>query len=245
MFKEYLRQYRQTITENNPANGICYDGAVDLEVYTSKQLHLLFLLKETNGNNNNGTPNTELHDWDYMEWVRAQAVQKEPLYRSVYRNIAMWARMFEMFASGHTPKMTELIDKNGLIVNSELCTALAGIALINLKKSWGKAQTDWQQMKNYLDGDVTRKEILCHQIDVMKPNLVLCGGTFDFAYDIFGKQAPIQTLVCNDGQKIDYFVSKGIAFVSCWHPSKPGWSRKSSFKHAYSIFSHFFNREIK
>lgn len=243
MFKDYMEQYRETITENNPDNGICFDGAVDSNVYFSKQNRLLFLLKETNGNNNNGTQNSQHQDWDYMAWVRKQAAQKEPLYRSVYRNIAMWARQFELFSSGKIPEVKDLIDSNGLIINAELCAALNGIALINLKKSWGREQTNWKQMKNYLDADVKRKEILHYQVDVLKPSVVLCGGTFDFAYDIFGNGAAIQTVMCDDGQKIDYFVSKDTTFVSCWHPSKPGWSREDSFKHANNIMKYFCKKE--
>lgn len=242
MFKDYLRQYRDCITECDPNNGICFDGAVDPERYMEKRPRLLFFLKETNGNNNDGSEKTKQDDWeDYMPWVRDQACQKEPLYRSVYRNIAMWAKQFDLFAAGHEPEVTDLIDSNGLIINADLCAALYGIALINLKKSWGKGQTDWSALKKYLEEDALRREILVHQIDTLKPNLVLCGGTFDFVYNIFGSGEPYRQVLCEDGQRIDYFQRGNAIFASCYHPSKPGWSRGDSFIHANNIFRLYFN----
>ena len=241
MFKEYLSQYRNVITDNNLNNGICFDGAVNPDRYFAKTPRLLLLLKETNGNNNDGTAATELTDWDYMEWVRAQASKTVPLYRSVYRNLAMWAKQFDSYALGKKLVAGDLIDSDGLIVNSELCDALSGIAIVNLKKSWGTEQTDWGEMNRYLEADSNRKEILLHQMDTLKPNLVLCGGTFAFAHQIFGADTPIQTCVCDDGQRIDHFCTDGILFTSCYHPSKPGWSRKKSFAHANNIYDLFFS----
>lgn len=241
MFKDYLLPYRDSITEFDPKNGICFDGAVDPDHYLAKKPHLLYFLKETNGNNKDGSANTELSDWDYMQWVRDQACMKEPLYRSVYRNIAMWSRQFDLFTSGHEPVIADLIDSNGLIINKELCGALYGIALINLKKSWGKEQTDWSQMKRYLEEDPLRREILIHQVDTLRPDLVLCGGTFDFVYNIFGSDNPYRQVICEDGQRVDYFRRGNAAFVNCCHPSKPGWAREDSFTHANNVFRLYFN----
>jgi len=239
LFKEYLNNYRECITEGNPNNGICYDGAVMPEVYFQRKPRLLFLLKETNGNNNDGSSNDLLSDWDYMCWVNKQAKRQEPLYRSVYRNIAMWSRQFELYSLGNVPKASDLMDENGLVIDDTLCRALEGIALINLKKSWGTESTDWYQMKSYLDGDTARKDILRHQVTALAPDLVLCGGTFDFAHDIFGKESPIGHTIANH-QRIDWFISNDTMFVSCYHPSKPGWSREASFTHANNLFEMYF-----
>ena len=240
MFKEYLLQYRKAIVGDNENNGICFDGTPNPDRYFSKTPRLMFFLKETNGNNNDGTSATELTDWDYMSWVRDQATQKKSLYRAVYRNIAMWARQFDLYASGRRPQVSDLIDSNGLIINKELCEALNGIAIINLKKSWGYEQTNWSDMNRYLEEVPQRKELLLHQVEVLKPNLVLCGGTFDFVHRIFGEATPLQTFVCEDGQRLDYFHKNDTLFVSCYHPSKHGWAREKSFNHANNIFDLFF-----
>ena len=66
MFKEYLSQYRYEITEGNSNNGICFDGAVNPELFFTHSKRLMFLLKETNGNDMNGKRNNITTDWDYM-----------------------------------------------------------------------------------------------------------------------------------------------------------------------------------
>lgn len=236
MFKEYLKQYRSIITENNPNNGICYDGAVDPVRYFSNKNRLLFLLKETNGNNNNGGHNEILSDWDYMEWVRNQADAIEPLYRSVYRNIAMWSKMFAVCANEQRNLMEdEFIDDDGVIIDAGLLNSLKNIAIVNLKKSWGVEQTDWYQMKEYLK-DTQRKEILLYQMEELKPTIVLCGGTFDFALQIFGKDAEVVVKETPSGQTVSFFAKNETIFVQCYHPSRPGWSRLKSFEHMKNIF---------
>lgn len=241
MFTEYLTQYRDSILNGNTDNGICFDGAVNPEIYFAKKPRLMFLLKETNGNNNDGTENTHLYDWAYMDWVGQQARREVPLYRSVYRNIAMWSKQFDMYTSGITPKMSDFIDTNGLFINNELCAALNGIAIVNLKKSWGKQTTDYKLMRQYLDSDPVRKEIVLHQVNVLNPHLVLCGGNFDFVYDIFGCGTTVYTIRFDDGQVMDYFERGDMVFASCYHPSTPGWSREASYKHADNIFNWYFN----
>ena len=240
MFKEYLEQYRGIITENNPDNGICFDGAVRPDVFFARERRLMFLLKETNGNNNNGERNDVLTDWDYMEWVRMQAEQAEPLYRSVFRNIAMWSRMFEVVNDEERELVvSEFMDENGLIIDKSLCASLKNIAIVNLKKSWGVEQTDWYKMQEYLESDNQRREILLHQVEILKPTIVLCGGTFDFAQSIFGNTECVKEAKGLDGQKNRYFEHDLTTFVECYHPSRPGWSRVDSFNYVKNIFKYF------
>lgn len=234
MFREYLEQFRDVITENNTKNGICFDGVADRKQYFSREKRLMFLLKETNGNDNNGDKNDVLTDWDYMEWVRKQALREEPLYRSVYRNIAMWSRMFNIYTDEkRPPQKSELIDENGLILDDKLYRSLLDISVVNLKKSWGTESTDWNEMDKYLDEE-KRREILHHQMDVLKPTLVFCGGTFDFAKKVFGNGI-------EESQKngVRFFEFDSIVFVSCYHPSRPGWKREDSFNHANDILKTF------
>lgn len=234
MFKEYLNHYRYEITKGNTNNGICFDGAVNPSLFFTHDKRLMFLLKETNGNNMNGKRNEVTTDWDYMAWVQKQANCEENLYRSVFRNIAMWSKMFDTYITGEKPNIDELIGNNGLIINKELCKSLENIAIINLKKSWGTEQTDWNAMNIYLN-DSVRREILIHQVNVLEPTLVLCGGTFDFAHIILGDDCQIQKKECANGTKIEFFENEMTTFVKCYHPSKPGWSRKDSFDYMNNI----------
>ena len=236
MFQDYLKRYRKEIINGDSNNGICFDGVVNQEKYFKRDKRLMFLLKETNGNKNNGEKNEVNTDWDYMEWVRKQAKQEETLYRSVFRNIAMWSKIFDFYVRGKEPQIKEIIDENGLIMDHALYEALENIAIVNLKKSWGIQQTVWQDMKDYLE-DPVRKEILIHQVEILKPSLVLCGGTFDFAYMIFGAGQHLQKKESADGTIVEFFKQGETVFAKCYHPSRPGWARKDSFDHINNIFS--------
>lgn len=234
MFQEYLNSFRELITEGNKNNGICFDGVVDKERYFSREKRLMLLLKETNGNDNNGDRNDVLTDWVYMDWVHNQALGKEPLYRSVYRNIAMWSRMFNTYTDeNRNPEIREFINNDGLIIDEKLLNSLLDIAIINLKKSWGTEATDWNEMNKYLD-DKQRCAILKYQINKLNPTLVLCGGTFDFAKKIYDGE--VEEL---SKEGVRYFIKDSLVFVSCYHPSRPGWSRQKSFDHINSIFKLF------
>ena len=161
-------------------------------------------------------------------------MRHEPLNRSVYRNIAMWSRMFDVYTEeNRKPEISEFINDDGLIIDEKLCKSLLGISLINLKKSWGTEATDWNEMDKYLDNK-QRREIVEYQIDELKPTIVLCGGTFDFAKKIFDNKV---VELNRDG--IRYFVKDSSIFINCYHPSRPGWSRAKSFEHAKNIFDKF------
>lgn len=237
MFQDYLKQYRDVITEGNPKNGICFDGVVNAEKYFGKEKRLMFLLKETNSNKMNGEKNEINADWNYMEWVQKQAeMDKEtPLYRSIFRNIAMWSKMFDMYSLGKKPSAIEFIDDNGIIINEALCKSLESIAIINLKKSWGVQQTDWNAMKAYLDNHI-RKEILLYQVNELKPTFVICGGTFDFAFMVYGNGCCIQKKADSRGNIVEFFEKGETTFVKCYHPSRQGWSREDGFEHMNNIF---------
>ena len=137
---------------------------------------------------------------------------------------------------GEKPTINEFLDSNGLIINKALCKSLENISIINLKKSWGTEHTDWYSMNVYLDRSI-RREVLLHQVEKLEPTLVLCGGTFDFAYMIFGDGCRIQKHENANGKRIEFFKKGKTIFVKCYHPSKPGWTRKDSFNYMNNIFS--------
>lgn len=96
-------------------------------------------------------------------------------------------------------------------------------------------------MKDYLNKDSRRKEILEYQINTLKPNIVMCGGTFEFACDIFGSNIEVFTKTFSNGKTFKYFCYDKTVFVGCYHPSRPGWSRKDSYQHVFEIFVCLFD----
>ena len=72
------------------SNGICYDGIVDEAEFYSAQnsLRVIFLLKETNGNDKHGNTPEDLSDWHYRDYQQATK-GTEPLYRT-WPGVKFW-----------------------------------------------------------------------------------------------------------------------------------------------------------
>ena len=66
---------------------------------------------------------------------------------------------------------------NGLGFNTDIEHALSKIAVINTKKSEGVPQSDlYGDIANYISDD---KELLQKQIELIHPEILVCGRTFD------------------------------------------------------------------
>lgn len=77
-------------------------------------------------------------------------------------------------------------------------------------------------------GDVNRKEIE----ECIVPQLVICGGTFEYAKKIFGvEKKEIQLLSCG----AQYFVKKNIVYIQFVHPSWFSVNRKILFAYAKDV----------
>ena len=78
-------------TQETP-NGICFDGIVDEAVFYAQPKKVIFLLKETNGNDDRGETQESYSDWDYRGWLQHQQANDEPgdeensrvFYKSIY-----------------------------------------------------------------------------------------------------------------------------------------------------------------
>lgn len=200
-------------------NGICYDGIIDETMFYSdgNSPRVIFLLKETNGNDPHGKTPDHLGDWDYRDWLEhQQATQdRERLYRTFY-SLCMWLDVFYDCVAGHIIPFSEYRDSGRLSPDS-LRKNLRRTAILNLKKTWGGGSTSWNALKSYLESDVA-KDVIQKQIKLIRPNIVICGGqqVFDFAKEIFGAEE--QRLLAG-ARDILYFKSGGALFLNFYHPA--------------------------
>ena len=61
---------------------------------------------------------------------------------------------------------------------------LNNIAVVNLRKSGGQKSSNHEILKQYVAFD---KSELSHEINLIQPTVIICGGTFRYIKDIFGK----------------------------------------------------------
>jgi hypothetical protein len=205
-------------------NGICFDGIVDEVVFYEQSQKVIFLLKETNGNNSNGKAPESYKDWDYIGWLEHQQANDEPgneensraFYKTFY-NVCMWLDIYYDILDGNHILYEDYI-ASGRFDTKTMRKNLSKTGIVNLKKTWGGASTDWKALNHYLQNE-TVLEVLRKQIAYIAPDVVLCGGqqVFDFAKKIFGGE--VQTLLLADGSKTSYFRVNSTTFLNFYHPS--------------------------
>lgn len=212
------------ISKGEKKNGICFDGIIDEACFIAQEQRVMFLLKETNGNDTRGKAPEGYDDWDYRGWLQHQQANDEPgneensrsFYKTFY-NVCMWLDVFyDTFEGKHIPYENYIA--SGRFDTNTLRKNLSKTAIVNLKKTWGGASTDWKSLNHYLHNEVVL-EVLRKQTVYISPDVVLCGGrqVFDFAKNIFGGE--VQTLDLSGSTKTSYFKVSNTLFMDFYHPS--------------------------
>lgn len=237
--KNLLDENRNVLLNGDINNGICYDGIVNENIYEKQKFKICFLLRETNGDVNGKLPD-KLDDWDYVGWLKEiQAKRKEPLYKTFY-NVCMWVEEFyELLDNGKLKKDKYLDDCGQLKLSEKTVENLNKIAICNLKKTWGRGETDDNSIKKYcLKNDI--KQILEKQLSIIDPTIVLCGGKNSIIYiaqEVFGNNtAKIKKITSNNGNEIMYFEYGNRIFVDFYHPSPRFISREKCYHYAEDVF---------
>lgn len=199
-------------TSSITPNGICFDGIVCEDCYDLQPKKLLFLLKETNGNDSKGNAPKQYQDWNYRAWLENQQHKNipEPNFgnKELYRTFYNLGIIVDVFYGGEGSVEEETVRKN-----------LGKTAIVNLKKTWGGAATSWKSLNQYLQNDDVRKTLL-REIDIIKPDVVVCGGKMEvmnFAKEIFVPNTEGSVPV--GGDEVCYFKYHDIVFVDFYHPS--------------------------
>lgn len=202
------------------SNGICYDGIINEELF-EKSKKILFLLKETNGNDEDGNSQDGCGDWKYRDWLEYQQHKnlEEPSYgkRKFYRtfyNVGMWTDIL----NGNVQQSFQEYISSGGLAEEKLRFQLGKIALVNLKKTWGGSSTQWKALKSYLENDLVR-DVLRTQVSYIDPEIVVCGSAevFDFAKQIF--ESDLEKTIDTSMKKVRIFEYQGIKFIEFYHPA--------------------------
>ena len=176
------------------------DGIVN-EGLWNKKPKVLFLLKETNGN-----------DKKYA-----------PLLKEVYSNdlrllwdVDQWNKIGYLGSAIHEVTTDFIPDFDSAKKNyKEACKRLA---VVNLKKSSGGSLTDSGELFRHFKDDKSGKETANtkREIEIIGPDIIIFGGVFDIVMglEMFGKKYPISERVYRFERLNESIV--GIDFV---HPN--------------------------
>ncbi|MDP4133361.1 MAG: hypothetical protein Q8882_05050 [Bacillota bacterium] len=205
-------------------NGICYDGIIDEVEFARQNKKIIFLLKETNGNDSNGNMPSEFEDWDYRWWLENKQANggnsndpEEKFYGKTFYNLCMWVNLFYRCIELHDLQPFENY-RDEYFHEDLYRQILKKTAIVNLKKTWGGSTTNWADLNAYLNNNAVR-DVLKKEIAIIAPDIVVCGGrqVFDFARQIFDSQE--QQLTVSESITSRYFKYKNALFVDFYHPS--------------------------
>lgn len=169
-------------------------GVINEEDYSSAPIKVLFILKEVNSNDNN---------WSLVDLVNRQ-VQERKFY-DIWDTIGLWScAIFNGFKS-----YNEIRKIANYFANSGLCESLTQIATTNIKKTCGGGQSNSNEIWDYGRRD---RDFLLEEIEIINPDVVICGGTFTMIKEIYG----LNIQECCTG--VLYSTHKNKLFIDMPHP---------------------------
>lgn len=198
---------------------IAFDGVVDEESFKNSKIKTLFLLKEVNDPDMNA-------DWkNFMEYTKQQA-SAETLYKT-WPNVCLWLEVLK-----HSDvTYLECVDGYGNFLTKKLQKNLLDVSIVNIKKTAGGGSSNYDEIlsaaKNY-------GHIIWEEIGIINPELIICGGTFDFAKMIYDVSADeIKTLPSG----AQYVVRDNMIILQFIHPMWFSVNRNILFAYAKAVFA--------
>ena len=190
------RIYALTETDEG-SNGII-DGIMDIDEYFSREVKLLWLLKET-------------HD-DKGDYFLGDSFKKIEFSNNIEKH-----RMFRNMVYISFSLLNGLIPYKDLPFIKEcdeMRTVMNKIAYINIKKTAGKSISNDRELKMAYE---EWKEILLLQIQTCRPNIVIFGGTLKY----YQKDLNLNINDFIRNEYCQYCKKDNIIYISALHPSYP------------------------
>ena len=209
--KELIRKAKSEFYQGAP---VVFDGIVDEDSFSNVSIKTVFLLKEVNYEERDT-------DWDFIsDFLVGQAYGTDNLYKT-WPNVCLWVELI----------YNENITYNECDID-KLRANLGKTAIVNIKKTPGKGGSDYNEILKYATSAYNAKLII-DEIDIISPNLVICGGTFDFAKKIW-KIEDSDVCILPTGAR--YFLKNNLIFLEFVHPMWYNVNRKILFAYAKEVF---------
>lgn len=149
---------------NHRENIFVSDGIVNIEYWNNTNCKkILFFLKEAYGKKEDCSLTKPL-------------VTEEP-YGSIWKRVVEWS--YGISKTSEKEIASYPLDEKDFSANNFW---LNSIAVVNVKKSNGKSSTDMDELKAYAAYD---KKELKKQIEIINPEIIICGNTGEILNDIF------------------------------------------------------------
>ena len=202
---------------NHGADIFIRDGIADPEQWFSQDVRPLFLLKEAYTKDS-----TYKKDWDLCDHFMGRGedelrVTEPKECDSTWCRITQWAYGILNTSAEEAPSFEEaekaIRNESGKVLYGN--EWLSKIAVVNVKKSGGRASSSYENIEEYVFQD--RVE-LAEQIDLIDPTVIVCGRTYDFFDMIPGMGGGFNEP--SAGCYEEFLVNDHpVIVVNYWHPA--------------------------
>lgn len=208
-------------------NGFCYDGLMfkgniyhyisekdgkekwgrekgeENELWNTSSKKILFLMKDTNDNPNQ----------DCREWLGRQ--HKSIITHKFFKNIALW-----LLGLYSIDRLGNFIPFDEVNIPEKYSKAFDEIpfSIVNCKKESGKGKISNSELWNYC---TIFKSYLKQQVEVLKPNIIVCGGGSSIVLKI-ARELIYPDLIFekfDNNNWIYYNIENDIILIDSYHPS--------------------------
>jgi hypothetical protein len=149
----------------NPNVHFVDGGVIDQHMYESSEVKVLMLLKEVNDAE-------QKENWSLVDLIKAQIEKKK--FLPIWQRVGEWSFGLEQ----GFPYYEKIYEYMG---EENIAEGLSSIATTNLKKSGGTGESDYEVIKNHA---ITNKDLWTREIEIIQPDVVVCGGTFPIVQEI-------------------------------------------------------------
>ncbi|RLE39363.1 hypothetical protein DRJ17_01420 [Candidatus Woesearchaeota archaeon] len=208
-----LTERLNTLFESHLGPNFFPDGVIDEERFLSANPKILYLLKDVNA--------LETEQWDLRDAGRYFARKLKEKGAS-YPTITKMATISHYILEGFPDYASEQ-----WIPGEDLAESLLSIAIVNLKKTAGKSSTSDEKIKPHAEKNF---KMWKSEIDIIQPDIALCGGTYYLVKDLFIKNGVIKESdleVTPNG--MHFFRYNNSALVDVPHPNA-----RYPYSHVYS-----------
>lgn len=237
--KELILNNLETILNPNYKNDdanetiIVYDGIVSKDKFGG----ILFLLKEAVENSIKDDHedkilkvNKTIKSFDLIHTAFEEALAQSS---ETYSQNLHWKELCEWIYAYKNPNDSfSSVKQHGRF--------LSEIAIVNIKKVAGLSTTKTKILNEIIKNE-KYNNLLRQEIDLIKPKIVICCGTFEQAKNLYHTQSPMKQL--NSG--VEYFKHNNILFIDFIHPTQYGAAQKPTMKYAFAkeVFGELSKRE--
>lgn len=178
-------------------NGFAEDGIVSPEVWfklPAGEERIMFLLKEAYAKeDDNHEKRGKKLVWDEAKWLAHDKCWQEcskdcktcRITGSTFNPVAEWIYGIKNACHGEMKAYDNWLGVRSRKLRdyrSERDSLLLRVAVVNIKKSSGAKSSNVNDIMSYAEWD---KELLKEQIDLIKPTVIVCGGTYEMLRHIY------------------------------------------------------------